>query len=159
MNYFDRIHYDPGTGVFTWSVAGAGIAKGREAGTTTCHGYRVIRLGRYGYRAHRLAWFLSYGKWPVGEIDHINGDKLDNRITNLRDVTRAENAQNVSHAMRNNRSCGLLGVTWNKQHRRWQSKIQANRVMHHVGYFDDPHVAHAAYMAMKAQLHIGGRSH
>ena len=53
----------------------------------------------------------------------------------------------------------LLGVTWNKQHQRWQSKIMANKMRHHVGYFDTPEEAHAAYMAAKSRLHIGGRSH
>lgn len=159
MTISERIHYDPTTGIFTWAVGDRGIRKGAQAGSVDVYGYRIIRVNRTRYRAHRLAWFLSYGVWPKGEIDHIDGCRDNNRIANLRDVSRAENAQNVVAAQRNNVSCGLLGVTWNKQHRCWQSKLQANKVMHHVGYFDNPEEAHSAYMELKAKLHIGGRSH
>lgn len=64
-----------------------------------------------------------------------------------------------SSAQANNHSCGLRGVTWNKQHRRWQSKLMANKVVYHVGYFRTPEEAHEAYMRLKARLHLGGRSH
>lgn len=159
MNYYDRIHYDQATGAFTWAVSAPGITAGKLAGSVSVHGYRVIRLGRKSVRACRLAWFLSHGEWPVGEIDHINGNRLDDRLKNLRVVDRAGNSQNKGSAQANNRSCGLLGVTWNKQHHRWQAKLMANKVRYHVGYFDTPEAAHAAYMAVKSRLHIGGRSH
>lgn len=159
MNYYDRIHYNPATGVFSWAVSAPGITAGKIAGSVSVHGYRVIRLGKKSIRACRLAWFVSKGVWPNGEIDHINGDRLDDRLENLRVVDRAGNSQNKCGAQANNRSCGLLGVTWNKQHQRWQAKIMANKVRHHVGYFDNPEEAHTAYIAAKARLHIGGRSH
>ena len=159
MNYRDRIHYDPATGVFTWAVSAPGVTAGKPAGSVSVYGYRVIRLARKSIRACRLAWFLSHGVWPNGEIDHINGNRLDDRLENLRVVDRAGNSQNKGGAQANNLSCGLLGVTWNKQHQRWQAKLMAHKVRHHVGYFDTPEEAHAAYMAAKARLHIGGRSH
>lgn len=160
MNYFDRLSYNPSTGSLTWAVSAAGIRKGAQAGSVSRYGYRVINLGHRPYRVCRLVWFLTYGEWPNGEIDHINGDKLDDRLSNLRVVDRAGNAQNMpSSAQANNRSCGLRGVTWNKQHRRWQAKLMANKVMHHVGYFATPEAAHEAYMVLKRRLHIGGRSH
>lgn len=159
MSRYNRIHYDPVTGNFTWAVSAPGIAAGKPAGSVSVYGYRVIRLAQKQIRACRLAWFLSHGDWPSGEIDHINGNRLDDRLENLRVVDRAGNSQNKGGAQANNRSCGLLGVTWNKQHKRWQAKIMANKVRHHVGYFDNPDVAHAAYMAAKVRLHIGGRSH
>ena len=162
MNYYDqrkRLCYDSDTGLFTWCVSGPGVAVGKLAGTESSHGYLYIRLDRKSHRAHRLAWFLVHGEWPNGEIDHIDGNRLNNRIENLRVVDRAGNSQNKSRAQANNRSCGLLGVTWNKQHQRWQAKLMANKVRYHVGSFDTPEEAHAAYMAAKARLHIGGRSH
>lgn len=159
MNYCEKINYDPLTGTFTWAVSGRGIAAGKLAGSVSVYGYRVIRIFRKEVRACRLAWFLSHGEWPDGEIDHINGNRLDDRLENLRVVDRAGNSQNKSGAQANNHSCGLLGVTWNKQHRRWQSKIMANRVRYHLGYFDTPEEAHSAYMSAKSRLHIGGRSH
>lgn len=159
MNYYGRIRYDANTGIFTWAISAPGITAGKRAGAVTADGYRVIKLGRKSLRACRLAWFLSRGEWPSGEIDHINGDRLDDRLENLRVVDRAGNSQNKVGAQINNRSCGLLGATWNKQHRRWQAKIMANKVRYHVGYFETPEEAHAAYMSAKARLHIGGRSH
>lgn len=156
---FDRINYNPETGVFRWAVSGRGISRGAIAGSKTQHGYWQIKLCFKAYRAHRLAWFLHYGVWPIGEIDHINGDPLDNRIANLRVVDRAGNSQNRWRAHRDHASCGLLGVTWNRQHQRWQAKLQANKKRHHVGYFDNPDAAHRAYLEAKSRLHIAGGRH
>lgn len=151
MNYYERISYEPSTGIFRWNVSAPGITKGAIAGTMTSSGYRQIKLGHVPYRAHRLAWFLTHGQWPDGEVDHINGDKVDNRLDNLRVVDRAGNSQNQRAAHRDN-SSGFLGVTWNKQHCRWQAKLQVNKKMHHVGYFDAPEVAHEAYIQLKREL-------
>ena len=157
MNYYDRIAYDPIAGSFTWAKAGKGIVVGKQAGYVDAEGYRSIRIGYKHVRAARLAWFLVYGVWPDGEIDHINRDRLDNRLVNLRVVSRAENAQNIS-AHRDS-STGLQGIAWNKQHKRWQAKLMANKVRHHLGYFSTPEAAHAAYLDAKSRLHIGGGGH
>lgn len=159
MNYFERINYCAETGVFTWAVSARGISRGSRAGCLSSHGYWVIKIGRKQYRACRVAWFKAHGEWPVGEVDHINGIKTDDRLCNLRVVSRAENSQNKGEAQANNRSCGLLGATWNRQHKRWQAKICANGKHHFLGYFSNPEAAHVAYMAAKTRLHIGGRSH
>lgn len=162
MNYYDqneRISYNAASGVFMWVVSERGVSLGKVAGSINSNGYLIIRLDRKPHRAHRLAWFLVHGEWPQGEIDHIDGDRLNNRLNNLRVVDRAGNSQNRWKAQRNNKSSGLAGVTWNKQHKKWQSNLMANKVRHHVGYFSDPNEAHAAYMAAKARLHIGGCGH
>lgn len=159
MNFYERINYNPATGQFTWAVSAPGIRAGKRAGAVSVYGYRVIKVGGRQVRACRLAWFLTHSEWPVAEIDHIDGDRLNDRIENLRVVDRAANSQNKGGAQRNNRSCGLLGVTWNKQHKRWQAKITARKARHHIGYFNSPEKAHAAYMEAKARLHIGGRGH
>jgi len=156
VNCFVRLHYNPETGLFTWACAGKGIRAGAIAGHLDAEGYWVVKVGYRPYRAHRLAWFLTHGEWPAGEVDHINHERADNRIFNLRVVDRAGNMQNQQRPHVDNKSCGLLGVTWNKQHKRWQAKIVARKVRHHVGYFSDPQVAHEAYMAAKRRLHIGG---
>lgn len=153
MNFYDTINYDAGRGAFAWAVSRPGCTKGSPAGYVNVNGYLVIKLGRQAYQAHRLAWFLVHGAWPAGEIDHINGNRLDNRLCNLRVVNHSQNMQNKREAMANNKSCGLLGVTWNKQHKRWQSKLMVNKKAHHVGYFETPELAHAAYVALKRQLH------
>ena len=155
MNYYDTITYDKQTGYFTWSKSRPGCTQGARAGSVSRYGYLVIKVSRKQVRAHRLAWFLSFGVWPDGEVDHINGDRIDNRLCNLRVVDRSTNSQNQRNAQRDNLSSGLLGVTWNKQHKRWQSKIMVNRVFHHVGLFATPEEAHTAYLVKKRQLHAG----
>lgn len=154
-----RVNYDPVSGAFTWAVSAPGITKGASAGSVTSRGYLSIKVLRKQHRAHRLAWFISHGTWPCGEIDHIDGNPLNNRLANLRVVDRAGNSQNRRKAFQSHKSCGLQGVAWNKQHQRWQAKIMARKVRHHLGYFDDPHTAHCAYLNAKAALHIGGPSH
>lgn len=150
----NKLNYNPASGQFTWATAGRGIRAGAIAGSMTAQGYWQIKLNKKIYSAHRLAWFVTHGVWPIGEVDHINGKPLDNRISNLRVVDRAGNSQNQLRAHADNLSCGLLGVTWNKQHKKWQSKIQVNKTRIHVGYFDDPSIAHKAYLKKKAELHI-----
>ena len=155
LNDYDSIHYDPLAGVFTWSVGRRGCSLGEKAGSVTHDGYAVVKLGGRPIRAHRLAWFLSYGVWPDGEIDHINGDRSDNRLANLRVVDRAANSQNRRGPQKNNKS-GLQGICWVKHAKRWRAQIMARKVLHRLGYFDSPEAAHAAYMAAKASLHIAG---
>ena len=150
-----RIDYNRETGIFTWAESGRGIRMSATAGCADVHGYWKIKLGRKAYRAHRLAWLIVYGEWPSSDLDHINGDRLDNRLENLREATHSLNMQNKRSAMKNNKSSGLLGVTWNKQHKKWQSKIMVNKVFHHVGYFNCPDEAHAAYLQKKRALHAG----
>lgn len=155
MNYYDTISYDQTTGLFRWAVGRPGCAFGSAAGSVAHTGYVVIKIGRKHVRAHRLAWFKSHGCWPDGEIDHINGNRADNRLSNLRVVDRAGNSQNRRAAHRDS-SHGFMGATWNRQHKRWQAKIVARKVRHHLGYFDTAEAAHAAYMQAKQRLHISG---
>jgi hypothetical protein len=155
VNYFERIAYDPSTGDLRWVVAARGITKGSIAGSVTREGYRQVRVGFKVYRAHRLAWFLVHGAWPDGEIDHINGDRSDNRLANLRVVDRVGNAQNRRGPQKNNKA-GLQGVCWVKHAKRWRAQIMARKVMHRLGYFDTAEAAHAAYLSAKSSLHIAG---
>lgn len=153
--HFKEVRYDSISGLLYWAYSRRGARMGEIAGSLTNEGYRQVQIKRKVYSAHRLCWAIFYGSWPLGELDHINGDRADNRIENLRDVDRSINSQNKRVAQVNNKSCGLLGVTWNKQHKKWQSKIMAKKKMHHVGYFLDPDDAHRAYLEMKRVLHVG----
>ncbi len=107
----ELLHYDPETGIFTHKVSRGGVSAGDIAGCLDSLGYVRISLGRGASRfAHRLAWLLVYGKWPDGDIDHIDQAKANNRIANLRDVSRSANNQNRDKPQRNNMFVGIKNI-------------------------------------------------
>jgi len=140
--------YDPESGFFYWKKTRGGSAKaGSRAGSIDYFGYIKIHVKSKHYRAHRLAWTYVYGVQPERDIDHINGVKTDNRISNLREATRAENLQN-----RDDRG-GARGTNWHKATKKWQARICKNGEVHHLGWFDSRIDAHKAYLAAKIDLH------
>jgi hypothetical protein len=144
----ERFQYDADAGMLRWRADGVGRGRARckagdQAGTLKANGYRYVRCAGRQFGAHRAAWFLTYGQFPVGEIDHINGIRDDNRLINLREVTRSENAQNVRKARRGNK-CGLLGASWNKKQRAWVAQIRVDGKKISLGGFNSPEDAHAA---------------
>ena len=149
------LDYDPETGEFRWRVSrGNRIKVGAAAGTVSSNGYVVIRINGMLFKAHRLAWLYTHGMWPDHQIDHINSDKRDNRIKNLRDVSRSVNLQNQTKPPKNNTS-GFFGVSWHKRKKRWGAQIKVNGRKQHIGLFDTPEAAHAAYLVAKLRLHPG----
>lgn len=94
------------------------------------------------FLAHRIVWAMHNSAWPSGEIDHINHDRTDNRIENLRDVLRSENSKNLSRSTNN--PSGITGVYWFKPTMKWVAKLQADGKIHHLGYFKDIRAAKAA---------------
>lgn len=143
------------TGKLTWKIARRGIRKGAPAGgRLSSNGYLRVCVGGQLYYAHRVVWALANGVWPVGVIDHINGDKTDNRPTNLRDVSVAVNQHNQRVAQRTDgRTSGLLGVSWAKANNKWRAAIKVAGRSKFIGYFDSEAAAHAAYLDAKSQLH------
>jgi hypothetical protein len=111
----------------------------KECGTLDDKGYRRILMRANGkvlrIRVHQLIWFIANGDMANGEIDHINQDKLDNRISNLRDVSGSENLRN-SPKKRNNTS-GVNGVCWHKVAKKWYATARVSGVVHYLGVFDD----------------------
>lgn len=150
------LNYDPGTGEFVWlQKRRGGASPGQRAGCTKAGGYVTIRvLGRSVY-AHRLAWFLTHGRWPNGVIDHIDGDPSHNRISNLRDVPQGINLQNQRRAHKSNRSSRLLGVTFDSRNGKWMAKISIANKTRNLGRFASAEAAHIAYRAAKRMLHEG----
>lgn len=147
----ELLSVDTATGTITWRGARnsrGGIAKpGAEAGWRTNGGYRTVTVRQRDIKAHRLVWLFAHGRWPDGQIDHINGDRSDNRIENLRDVTPAQNNQN-HHGLRPDNTSGVKGVYWDKRRSKWCVQISANRKHIHVGQFDSKEdAAHAAAVA------------
>ena len=148
-----QLSYDPETGIFRWLTRPARKIQIGDVAGCLDGGYIFIGINRRLYRAHRLAWLITHGAWPAGDIDHINGCTADNRICNLRDVPHAVNGQNQRATGRQSAS-GLLGA--HRSGKRWMAKI-VNREGRHVflGRHDTPEAAHQAYLAAKRMLHEG----
>jgi hypothetical protein len=98
--------YDKDTGVITR------LDRKNSNGSFDAYGYLIIKIKGNQYKAHRLAWFLYYGEFPKHNIDHINHNRADNRIINLRDVTQAENNKNNTKVI--NKDTGVYGVCLDK---------------------------------------------
>lgn len=129
--------YDPDTGKLKWKIKIASKIKiGDEAGTVTSNGYNKVSINRKRYYSQRLIWMWQYGEDPgAAELDHINGNRTDNRIDNLRLVTPAENAKNRKQNSRN--TSGATGVSFNKLYQKWESYIISNNKQINLGYYED----------------------
>ncbi len=114
-----------------WNSRWAGVPAGR---ISQC-GYNQVSIYGTRYPSHRIIWAMEYGVWPIGEIDHIDGNRLNNRLSNLRDVTRTENARNM--ALRFDSTSGSTGVCWDKNRRKWIAQIRVNRLRINLGRFSD----------------------
>ena len=137
--------YDETTGIFIRKCDISNYKQGTTAGTKDRNGYIAITVDRTITYAHRLAWLYVYGKMPAKEIDHINGDKADNRIHNLRDVTRAVQAKNMPKVVKNNSAC--IGVAKRKDCNRWAAKIQVAGKNIYLGIYKTYEEAVAARIA------------
>lgn len=151
-SFLKIIKYDPETGNLVWMECKGNAAKGSIAGTINNKGYVEIGLDSHSYLAHRLIWWLYYGVWPTGPIDHVNGLKSDNRIENLRQADAQINSQNRRLASRNCVS-GLLGA--HKSGNRWRGSIVVDGKRVNLGSYADPKDAHEAYIKAKRDLHKG----
>lgn len=140
----ELIEYDPDSGRLTWrvrtypkhgSLKSVKVFNSRFAGKNAFTadnggGYKQGRIYRKAYFAHRVAWAIANGHWPDLKVDHINGDRSDNRLANLRAVTNIENARNCSPKSKS--SSGVKGVSLHKATGRWRAHIRSN----HIGLFD-----------------------
>ena len=162
------LDYDSETGVFTWKARkhtyftnakwphrAAKVWNAKNAGErtfkTNYRGYRVGGLCGAQRYAHRVAWAFYHGKWPTGEIDHINGVRDDNRISNLREVTPRENSRNTGIGIRN--KSGVMGVSWCRTRGKWRATIRDEDGQVHLGYFDCQ--GDAAKARKAAEVRIG----
>lgn len=148
------LHYDPETGAFTWASRHSNKAAGSIAGHADHLGYWKIKIAKRSYRAHRLAWLYVYGEWPSFQIDHIDGDKANNAICNLRNGSGGVNQQNVRRPQVNNRS-GFLGVHKRSDSNTYRVSISVDGVLRHFGGFRTAEEASDAYLQLKRQLHAG----
>lgn len=146
------LRYEPDTGIFFWRTAARNIKAGDIAGCQQSRGYWHVRINRRLYVAHRLAWLYATGEWPAGNVDHINGQRSDNRLANLRIATNSENAWNSR--IRRNNACGYKGVHYKKTIRKFVAQINAGGRVRHLGVFMTADEAHAAYVRA-AREHFG----
>lgn len=154
------VHYDSATGVFTRAVSRGGNQFGAQfsrwkvgdvMGFVNSRGYRRISISGKIYQAHRLAWLYHYGAWPKDQIDHINGNRCDNRIDNLREVTNAENGKNTSRHRGN--KTGVSGVHIHSQNGNYVAQIRVSNRLIHLGCFDN--IFDAACARKSAEYRFG----
>ena len=150
----NRLRYDPETGNLYWipdqcrPEQSEGWWVGKQAGYVDRTGYRRLSLSGKKYLAHRIAWAIHYGSWPINEIDHINGNKLDNRIVNLRNVSRADNNRNLPR--RKSNTSGVTGVRRVKLGK-WRAMIKIDGKHHLLGSFVNFEDAVAARKAAEVE--------
>lgn len=137
----ERLAYDPKTGHFRWLKCRHEFV-GKIAGSNN-NGYRHILIDGILLKGHRIAWAMTYGEWPSDEIDHRNGNGLDNRIDNLRLATRSQNNQNKM--VYKNNVCGIKGVHFIKDKNAYSACITVNGKRTYLGYFKKAKEAGLAY--------------
>lgn len=145
------LRYDAETGDFFWlKCSGRKMQPGKRAGWTTANRYVAITLLGQQMQAHRLAWLFANGEDPGElEIDHINSNRSDNRISNLRLATSLDNSRNTRKL--EGTTSKYKGVSWYKRKRKWVAQIRINGASKHLGYFRDEEQAHYAYCAAAAR--------
>lgn len=160
----EALKYDSETGLIVWRERPIHHFKseraqksfnskfaGKPAGGLERHGYVVIGLNDWVYKGHRIAWLITHGEMPQFELDHINGDRSDNRLCNLRHVEHGDNLRNCKRP-KNNRS-GHVGVIWHRGGRKWMAYVTARGERHHLGLHDTIEAAVSA--RSKAQRELG----
>lgn len=151
----ELLSYDSETGKFAWRLdRNQNVRAGDVAGRTHRTGYVYIRVDGQLVLAHRLAWLVAHGSWADLQIDHVDGNRANNAIRNLRVVTQSVNSQNQRRA-RSDNSTGLLGVTYHRSKSKYAAQINIGGRNRHLGYFADKHEAHAAYLDAKRTHHEG----
>lgn len=146
----DLLDYNQETGVFVWkSLPGNGRAVvGLQAGCVAKKRYQMISIDGKTYLSHRLAWFYVNGKWPKSWIDHINRDRLDNRIANLREATPEQSARNRP----GHRGRALPKGVYKRKYG-FESWIMQSGVHYYLGHFASENAAASAYANAARSLH------
>lgn len=141
------LRYEPETGKLFWKERSRELAggispdgwnnrlAGKEASWLTEQGYRRITFGKKSVGAHRVIWAMVHNCWPISPIDHIDGDRVNNRIENLRVVTVAENNRNCK--LRIDNTSGVSGVTFDKVNNKWRVEIRLDKKRIFLGSFSD----------------------
>lgn len=152
----ERLEYDQSSGLFYHKHDfGSRYKKGDRADTpghARLSGYRLINLLNQKFLAHRVAWLYVHGVFPDLHVDHINGDKSDNRICNLRIVDLQKNIQNQRKPSKRS-TTGVLGVHMHQG--KFRAALTVDRKRIHIGMYETKEAAYAAYLDAKRRLHPG----
>jgi hypothetical protein len=127
------LRYYPESGIFRWRATGTGRRKNKIAGYKNSRGYIRIWIDGEKHYAHRLAFLYEHGYFPENDIDHIDGNPSNNKIKNLREVSRQCNLRNTGNRINN--TSGVKGVSWDKPTNKWRAQIQANRKNKKLGRY------------------------
>jgi len=147
------LHYDPETGLFYRKIDDRRWKAGSQCGSIhKSIGYVYITIDGFSNTGHRFAWLHFHGAWPEGDIDHIDGNRSNNRISNLRDVSHQTNMQNRKTAQKDN-STGFLGVS--PRRGGYRATIKVGKKQIYLGHFQTPEEAHHAFLVAKRLHHDG----
>lgn len=130
-----------------WKVSGL------YAGCLAKHGYWVVRVKGKNYYAHRLVWLLHNGGWPEHQLDHIDGNRANNALSNLRLCPEGQLDNNQNRAKSKNNKSGYTGVCWATKRGAWQAQIKVAKKIKWLGYFASAEKAYEAYCSAKAEHH------
>lgn len=132
------------------SLIGKRAKIGETAGYLGKRGYKYLSVYKKKYYVHRVIWLMHYGAFPKA-IDHIDGNRLNNKIENLRACTATENLCNAK--TRSDNISGIKGVGWFKPKQKWRARLSFNKKEYHIGYFDEKEDAINAILEARLKIH------
>lgn len=152
----ELLKYDSTTGSIIWVAKPCkhnSVKIGQTAGYVNNNGYRMIKIKGNLYCAHRLAWLYVHGEFPRLSIDHINGNKADNKLSNLREASYEENVHNS--AKRSGCTSQYKGVHWDKHMQKWRARIVIDKKPRCLGFYDTEEEAHLVWVVAAKEHHKG----
>jgi len=146
------LDYNENTGIFIWKNPNprSHYKSGTKAGGIKPDGYMHVTINKQSYIGHHLAWFYVYGEWP-SKIDHIDGNRSNNAISNLRLTTAYQNSWNMKITKRN--TSGIKGISWYKATKKWSVEIMAQGKKIFLGRFEDLEFAELIVNEARAKYH------
>lgn len=148
----DLFRYEPETGLLYWRATGKGRGDiSLPAVRLNGHGYWIVCVNYRRYRAHRVIWLMERGEWPAHELDHINGDRADNRMVNLREVTTSQNQMNRRKAKNN--TSGVTGVSWHSIGKKWAVELWVRGRKRYFGLHEDLEFAELVSSEARRKYH------
>lgn len=147
----ELFYYDPNAGTIHTKKPQGKHSFGDVVGFPTTSGYIAVSAGRDQLYAHRVAWYLQTGRHPVEQVDHINGNKHDNRWCNLREASNGQNSMNRKKL--SNNTSGFKNVDFHKASGKWRARVREAKVEKCAGYFDTPEEAFEATKVLRETLH------